>query len=105
MLTRTKINWHTQEPDIYPCFLCGLNKATVEVKLYLNDTAVTNHICNVCNNLPDTILEDMILRPEKKLIPVTHLGWQETVTGERFLLVNRLDGRTVAFNPALHKIK
>jgi len=105
MLTRSKIKWEAQEPDIWPCFLCGKNKATIDIKLYRWGTTITSHICNVCSNLPDTILEDRILKPEKELLPVTKVGYQDAMDGTSFLLVNRPDGSTVAFDPALHRIK
>ena len=37
--------------------------------------------------------------------PVTIAGWQEGTDRTFFLLVNRHDGSTVAFNPELHTIK
>lgn len=38
-------------------------------------------------------------------MPVQVVGWQERINKKSILLVNRIDGSTVVFNPELHIIK
>lgn len=50
----------------FPCFHCRQNLAEFEAVLRFDEATVNQCLCNVCINLPETIILERAMRREKK---------------------------------------